>query len=108
VKFRSGIATIITLNYQHQSDVNFDLLGNPLLTQKAYGIFNASIGAEFGPLRATVFVNNLFDQHYAGGLADNFGTLGGNATNSAHVVYQVLPRDSSRFFGIKLQYKFGD
>ena len=99
---------IITLNYQHQSDVNFDLLGNPLLTQQAYGIFNAGIGAEFGPFRATVFVNNLFDKHYAGGLADNFGTLGGNATNPANVVYQVLPRDSERFFGIKLQYKFGD
>lgn len=99
---------IITLNYQHQSDVNFDLLGNPLLTQEAYGIFNAGIGAEFGPFRATVFVNNLFDTHYAGGLADNFGTLGGGATNPAHVIYQVLPRDSSRFFGIKLQYKFGN
>ena len=99
---------IITLNYQHQSDVNFDLLGNPLLTQQAYGILNAGIGAEFGPVRATVFVNNLFNKHYAGGLADNFGTLGGNATNPANVVYQVLPRDSQRFFGIKLQYNFGD
>jgi iron complex outermembrane recepter protein len=98
---------IVTLNYQHQSDVNFDLLGNPLLTQKAYGIFNAGVGAEFGPFRASVFVNNLFDTHYAGGLADNFGTLGGGATNPAHVVYQVLPRDSQRFFGLKLQYTFG-
>jgi iron complex outermembrane receptor protein len=94
------------LNYQHQSAVNFDLLGNPLLTQKAYGIFNAGIGAEFGPFRATAFVNNLFNTHYAGGLADGFGTLGGSATNPAHVIYQVLPRDSSRFFGLKLGYSF--
>ena len=108
IPFGDDNKAIITLNYQHQSDVNFDLLGNPLLTQKAYGIFNAGIGAEFGPFRATVFVNNLFDTHYAGGLADGFGTLGGSATNPAHVIYQVLPRDSSRFFGIKLQYKFGD
>ncbi len=106
--FGDGNKAIITLNYQHQSDVNFDLLGNPLLTQKAYGIFNAGVGAEFGPFRATVFVNNLFDKHYAGGLSDGFGTLGGGATNPAHVIYQVLPRDSSRFFGVKLQYKFGD
>jgi len=108
VPFGNGNKAIITLNYQHQSDVNFDLLGNPLLTQKAYGIFNAGIGAELGQFRATVFVNNLFGTHYAGGLADNFGTLGGNASNPANVVYQVLPRDSQRFFGIKLQYKFGD
>jgi iron complex outermembrane recepter protein len=108
IPFGDDKTAIITLNYQHQSDVNFDLLGNPLLTQKSYGIFNAGIGAEFGPLRATVFVNNLFDKHYAGGLSDGFGTLGGSATNPAHVIYQVLPRDSSRFFGIKLQYKFGE
>ena len=106
--FGDDSKAIVTLNYQHQSDVNFDLLGNPLLTQKAYGIFNAGIGAEFGPFRATVFVNNLFNTHYAGGLSDGFGGLGGSAANPAHVVYQVLPRDSERFFGIKLQYKFGD
>ncbi len=108
VPFGDGNKAIITLNYQHQSAVIFDLLGNPLLTQKAYGIFNAGIGAEFGPFRATVFVNNLFDTHYAGGLSDGFGTLGGSATNPAHVIYQVLPRDSSRFFGLKIQYNFGD
>lgn len=108
IPFGDGNKAIITLNYQRQSDVNFDLLGNPLLTQKAYGIFNAGLGAEVGQFRATVFVNNLFNKHYAGGLADNFGTLGGNATNPANVVYQVLPRDSERFFGLKLQYNFGD
>ncbi len=108
IPFGDNNKAIVTLNYQHQSAVNFDLLGNPLLTQNAYGILNAGIGAEFGPFRATVFVNNLFDTHYAGGLSDGFGTFGGNATNPAHVIYQVLPRDSSRFFGIKLQYKFGN
>lgn len=107
IPLSDGNKAIITLNYQHQSDVNFDLLGNPLLTQKAYGIFNAGIGGEFGPFRATVFVNNLFDTHYASFLTDGFGTLGGSATNLTHVIYQVQPRDSSRFFGIKLQYNFG-
>jgi iron complex outermembrane recepter protein len=106
--FGNDNKAIVTLNYQHQSDVNFDLLGNPLLTQKAYGIFNAGIGAEVGPFRATVFVNNLFNTHYAGGLSDGFGGLGGSFANPAHVIYQVLPRDSKRFFGLKLQYKFGD
>jgi iron complex outermembrane recepter protein len=108
VPFGDDNKAIITLNYQHQSDVNFDLLGNPLLTQKAYGIFNAGIGAEFGVFKATVFVNNLFNKHYAGGLSDGFGALGGSGTNPANVIYQVLPRDSERFFGLKLQYKFGD
>jgi iron complex outermembrane recepter protein len=98
---------IVILSYQHQSDVNFDLLGNPLLTQKAYGIFNGSVGVDLGAFRASVFVNNLFDQKYAASLSDGFGTLGGSATNPAHVIYQLNPRDSRRFFGIKLGYKFG-
>lgn len=97
----------LTLNYQHQSKVNFDLLGNPLLEQKAYGIFNANLGGEFGPVKATLFVNNLFNTHYAAGLSDGFSTLGGSATNPAHVISQIRPRDSDRYFGIKLQYAFG-
>ncbi len=97
----------VTLGYQHQSKVNFDLLGNPLLEQAAYGIFNASLGAEFGPVKATLFVNNLFNTHYAAGLSDGFSTFGGSATNPAHVIAQIRPRDSDRYFGLKLQYAFG-
>jgi iron complex outermembrane recepter protein len=98
---------LVTLGYQHQGKVNFDLLGNPLLTERAYGILNSSIGAEFGNgFKATVFVNNLFDKHYAGSLSDGFQNLGGSATNPAHVIYQFQPRDSERYFGIKLGYNF--
>jgi iron complex outermembrane recepter protein len=98
---------LVTLGYQHQGKVNFDLLGNPLVTERAYGIFNGSVGAEFGNgFKATVFVNNLFDKHYAGSLSDAFQNLGGNATNPAHVIYQFQPRDSERFFGVKLGYSF--
>jgi iron complex outermembrane recepter protein len=102
-----GKKAVVILGYQHQSDVNFDLLGNPLLTQKGYGIFNGSVGVDLGAFRASVFVNNLFDQRYASFLSDGFGTLGGSATNPAHVIYQLNPRDSRRFIGIKLGYNFG-
>lgn len=97
---------IAIAGYQHQSKVSFDLLGNPLLVQKSYGIFNASLGGQFGPFRATAFVNNLFDKNYAANLADGFGTFGGSATNPAHVVYQFHPRDSERYFGIRVGYDF--
>jgi iron complex outermembrane receptor protein len=98
---------LVTLGYQHQGKVNFDLLGNPLLTERAYGIFNASVGAELANgFKATLFVTNLFDTHYAASLQDGFGTLNGNATNPAHVIYQFQPRDSERFFGVKLGYSF--
>jgi iron complex outermembrane recepter protein len=98
---------LVTLNYQHQSSVNFDLLGNPLLTEKAYGVFNGSIGYAQGNWRVTGFVNNLFNKHYASFLTDGFGTLGGNAANpSNNVIYQVHPRDSERYFGIKVGLSF--
>jgi iron complex outermembrane recepter protein len=97
---------LITLNYQHQSSVNFDLLGNPLVTQEGYGILNGSVGYAQGRWKVTAFVNNLFDKHYASFLTDGFGGLGGNATNPAHVIYQFHPRDSERYFGMKVGLSF--
>jgi iron complex outermembrane receptor protein len=90
----------IVLNYQYQSAINFDLLGDPLDTQGAYGVFNGSVGVERGPYKFTFFVNNLFDQHYAVGLSDNFGSYG------VHYITQVVPRDADRYFGAKLGVKF--
>lgn len=98
---------LATLNYQHQSSVNFDLLGNPRLTEKAYGVLNGSIGYSQGAWRVTAFVNNLFNEHYASFLTDGFGTLGGNAANpNNNVIYQFHPRDSQRYFGVKLGLSF--
>ncbi|WP_206244366.1 TonB-dependent receptor [Novosphingobium terrae] len=90
----------LTLNYQHQSAINFDLLGNPLMWQKAYGIFNAAIGFERGHYKASLFVNNLLNQHYASGMADNFGSYG------VHEIVQIVSRDADRYAGIKLSAQF--
>lgn len=97
---------IFIVNYQHQSGVNFDLLGNPLLVQRAYGVLNASLGVEFANIRATVFVNNLFDEHYAASMADGFGSMGGSAANDTHPVTRFLTRDSQRYGGMKLTVSF--
>lgn len=105
-KITSSVDGTFILSYQHQSDVNFDLLGNPLLTQKAYGVLNTSFIADFGKMRATFFVNNLLDENYASSLVDGFGTYGGSATNDTHVITQFLTRDSQRYAGIKLAYSF--
>lgn len=96
----------LVLNYQHQSAVNFDLLGNPLTVQDAYGVLNASLGADFGGYRFTAFVNNIFDKHYAASLSDNFGVVGGSASNDIHVINAVLTRDSRRYAGLKLSFSF--
>ena len=94
------------LGYQHQSEVNFDLLGNPLLVQPGYGIVNASLGGEFGNVKIVAFVNNLFDKQYAASMSDGYGSLGGSASNDVHVIYQFLPRDSQRYAGVKVSVTF--
>ena len=86
--------------------MNFDLLGNPDLFQKPYGIVNASLGAEFGRVKLVAFVNNLFNQHFAASMSDGYGVLGGSASNDTHVVYQFQPQDSWRYAGIKLSVGF--
>jgi iron complex outermembrane recepter protein len=95
-----------TLSYQHQSEVNFDLLGNPLTLQPGYGIINTSFAMDFGKTKATIFINNLLDENYASSLADGFGTYGGSAANDTHVITQFLSRDSQRYVGIKVGYSF--
>lgn len=90
----------IGINYQHQSQVSFDLLGDPLLVQKAYGIFNGSVGVEYKAFKFTAFVTNLFNTRYASALTDVFGTTG------VHTVVQYLPRDSRRYFGFKFSAKY--
>ena len=90
----------VNVSYQHQSSVSFDLLGNPLLMQGAYGLLNSSVGVEHGAYKLSLFVNNLLDQHYASGMTDGFGSYG------VHLVTQVLTRDSQRYFGMKLGAKF--
>jgi iron complex outermembrane recepter protein len=94
----------LVLSYQHQSAVNFDLKGNPLLSQAAYGVFNGSFGVEVGAVKVTAFVNNLFNRHYASNLSDGF--TGGSATNDTHVIYQFLSRDSQRYGGMKFTFTF--
>lgn len=101
----SATGTLI-LGYQHQSKVSFDLLGNPLLVQPGYGIVNGSFGVEFDNFKVTAFINNLFNKHYASSMADNFGLVGGSASNDTHPVYQFLSRDSQRYAGIKLGITF--
>jgi len=90
----------VGFNYQHQSGVSFDLLGDPLLTQAGYGILNGNVSIEHGSFKVSAFVNNLLDQHYVSSLNDQFGTYG------THAVYQFQPRDSQRYFGAKVGVKF--
>jgi iron complex outermembrane receptor protein len=92
----------VTAEYTHQSAVMLDLLGTPISRQKAYGVVNASIGVtgrEEDNYRVALFVNNLFDQHYA-------SSLGYTGASNAGAVAQLLPRNSKRYVGIRARVGF--
>ena len=99
----SGYSGIANLNGQYQSSVNYDLAANPLADQKGYGTVNGSI-AFFNPsqnVKLTFYVNNLFDKSYASFVGDNY-----NVFNNVHVLTQTLPRNSDRYFGVRMKYDF--
>lgn len=99
----SGYSGIANLNAQYQSSVNYDLAANPLAVQKGYGIVNGSV-AFFNPaqnVKLTFYVNNLFDKSYASFVGDNYSVFG-----NVPVLTQTLPRNSDRYFGVRLRYEF--
>lgn len=92
----------VTVEYTHQSAVMLDLLGTPISRQKAYGVVNASLGVagrDEDNYRVALFVNNLFDQHYA-------SSLGYTGSSNAGAVAQLLPRNSKRYVGIRARMGF--
>ncbi|NGZ85200.1 TonB-dependent receptor [Duganella sp. SAP-35] len=99
----SGYSGVANLNYQYQSAVNFDLLNNPLLEQKGYGIVNGSIALNdpSHSFKVTLYVNNLFDKTYASFIGDNY-----NFYSGSHVLTQTLARNSQRYVGLRVKYEF--
>ncbi|MET0374840.1 MAG: TonB-dependent receptor [Rhizorhabdus sp.] len=91
----------VQADYSYQSSVNYDLLGNPLTVQEGYGIVNGSIGIDQGDtgFRVALFVNNIFDKHYAANISVAVGGPQGLLT-------QNLPRNSQRFAGVRARYRF--
>ena len=99
----SGYSGIANINGQYQSSVNYDLAANPLAEQKGYGTVNGSI-AFFNPaqdVKLTFYVNNLFDKSYASFVGDNYNVFG-----NVHVLTQTLPRNSDRYFGVRMKVDF--
>lgn len=93
----------IQADWAHQSGVNFDVSRFPLAYQGSYGVFNGSVGLEKeGPVsyRLSLFVNNLFDQAYAGQIFAAQGLSAGMASQ------QVLPRDARRYFGLRAGIRY--
>lgn len=90
-------------NFTWQSDVRFDLTGNPRTTQGAYGLANAAIGLQSPDetWHVSLFVNNLFDQDYVTQIIDDTSTR-----VDPFIILQQIPRNARRFFGARVRLKF--
>jgi len=87
-------------NLRMQSKVNLDAAGNNGAQHSAYTIIDVGAGFEWSnQLRAKVFVNNLFDEHYINGI-----TINGNA--GGDLLMHLIPRDFERFVGLAVEYTF--
>jgi len=94
----------VTASYTWQDEVNFSLSNNPDTVHDSYGVANLSLGiTERGNNRYSVslFVNNVFDEEYAAGIAD-VSTIYGGAKTLLH----QLPRSSERYAGVRVRVGF--
>ncbi len=92
----------VTLDYSYQSQVSFDLLGNPVAVERGYGLLNGSVGVvQKGDTgyRVTLFASNILDERFA----SNVGIAAGG---SIGLLMQTLPRNSQRYVGVKAAYRF--
>jgi iron complex outermembrane recepter protein len=98
----AGYSAFVALTYRWQSQVIFNLLQDPDSVQRAYGIFNLSTGFGGEHWRATVFVNNLFDTHYAlnRGRATSYN-LNRTVAPFTDAINWTPARDSFRYEGLR-------
>lgn len=94
----------VNASYQWQDDVIFDLKQDPGTKQDSYGVLNMSVGINERTqdrYRVTLFVYNVFDEHYTQVIADLSDLyLGGTA------YIQLVPRNAERYAGVSLKYAF--
>lgn len=101
--FSETLDLVANVNYQYQDDLNFSLNANPRTVSDGYGIVNASIGLKSndGKYGATLFVNNLADETYTSNITDLSSLYGGSP-----VLFQIKPRNSQRYVGVRLSAGF--
>ena len=94
----------ITASYTWQDELNFSISNNPLTVQDSYGVAHLSLGImekENNRYSVSVFVNNVFDEEYAAGIAD-LSTLYAGPTTLLH----HIPRSAQRYAGLRVRLGF--
>ncbi len=98
----------LSTNYTWTSNTLFTNLADAnnlasIWRRPAFGLANAAINisAPDDRFKLSVYVKNLFNEHYVSGLRRISGSVGG-----AGVVAQALPRDFDRYAGASLTFNF--
>ena len=102
VTLGNGYTGFVAVTYNWRSHVKYNLNQDPDSFQASYGLFDLSTGLGAEHWKATLFVNNLFDTHYA----INRGRTGTYNVNPAAPPYTDATtwtpgRDSFRYEGIR-------
>ena len=99
----SGGDIVLGANYSWRDKAQMLVDQNPYGIQPSFGILNLNVGWQSASdkLSATLFCNNVFDQHYFTDLEDFWSAPWGN-TNT--IVGQPA-RDTNRYFGLRLSAK---
>ena len=102
-----GYTAFVAVAYRWQSRVLFSLIQDPDSVQDAYGIVNLSGGFGGAHWKATAFVNNLFDTHYAlnRGRASSYNL---NVTTPPYTdaITWTPARDSFRYEGLRFSVSY--
>ncbi|MFL6601701.1 MAG: TonB-dependent receptor [Steroidobacteraceae bacterium] len=103
----TGYSAFLALAYRWRTRVGYNLTQDPDSFQPSYGIFNLSTGLAGEHWKATLFVNNLFDKHFA----QNRGRGGAYNVSPAAPPYTdainwTPGRDSFRYGGIRLSVSY--
>lgn len=95
--------TYLTAAYSWTDSAIHDLQLAPWMEADSYGILNLAAGMEWGSnttYSLSLFVNNVLDRNYDGGLLDS--SLAGVTVSTSRFV----PRDHSRYVGLRLKADF--
>lgn len=99
--------------YSYQSEINYNLEGNPFAEQDAFGLLDLgfSVSDRADRIRFTVLVKNVTDENWVSlkvpeGVPGTANINNGGFANTAWVRNQI-PREADRYWQASVRYNFG-
>ena len=89
-----------TMSWSWRDDVQFQLDGDPLAVQEAYGLLDMVVALNDTNERFeySLYIKNILDQYFAG---DRFQAIGAGGRISVD-----SPRESRTYYGLRAKYRF--